>query len=183
VSSLGPLEQGGIPLALVVVAKNDADELGDESQANQDAGRSWTVLQRATLRVESGVVNVGYVFTPPVGLQMADFSQLLLPPPSPVRSPEQSTPGSIWSSHTTTRLKGVEPQTTGTTTIARQFTGMGGGDPLIRQMTGNRSVSPIKQLGTPTTRFPRPKSVIGMRGEGRGMQLVRQMTGGSSIEI
>ena len=60
---------------------------------------------------------------------------------------------------------------------------MGGGDPLARQVTGNRSVSPVKQIGTPTTRFPRPKSVIGMRGEGRGMQLVRQMTGGSSMEV
>lgn len=60
---------------------------------------------------------------------------------------------------------------------------MGGGDSLARQMTGNRSVSPIKQFGTPTTRFARPKSVIGMRGEGRGMQLVRQMTGGGSIEL
>lgn len=94
-----------------------------------------------------------------------------------------STPGCIWSNHTTTRLKGVEPQTTGITTIARQFTGMGGGDTLARQMTGNRSVSPVKQLGMSTTRFARPKSVIGMRGEGRGMQLVRQMTGGGSIEF
>ena len=111
-------------------------------------------------------------------------SQLLLPPSSPIRSPESSTPGSPWLSQTTVKLKGVESQTTGTTTIARQFTGMGGGDPLVRQMTGNRSVSPIKQLGKSTTiRYARPKSVIGMRGEGRGMQLVRQMTGGGSAEV
>lgn len=107
----------------------------------------------------------------------------MLPPPSPVRSPELSNPVSPWLSQTTTKLKGVEPQMTGTTTIARQFTAMGGGDPLIRQMTGNRSVSPAKQLGMSTARFPRPKSVIGMRGEGRGMQLVRQMTGGGSAEL
>ena len=91
--------------------------------------------------------------------------------------------GSFWSNQTPTRIKGVEPQMTGTTTIARQFTGMGGGDPLTRQMTGNRSVSPVKQLGMSTTRYARPKSVIGMRGEGRGMQLVRQMTGGGSAEF
>ena len=109
--------------------------------------------------------------------------QLLLPPSSPIRSPELSTPGSFWSNQTPTRIKGVEPQMTGTTTIARQFTGMGGGDPLTRQMTGNRSVSPVKQLGMSTTRYARPKSVIGMRGEGRGMQLVRQMTGGGSAEF
>lgn len=107
----------------------------------------------------------------------------MLPPSLPIRSPELSGPGSVWLSHTTTKLKGVEPQTTGTTTIARQFTGMGGGDPLVRQMTGNRSVSPVKQLGMSTTRYARPKSVIGMRGEGRGMQLVRQMTGGGSAEL
>jgi len=107
----------------------------------------------------------------------------MLPPSSPIRSPELDGPGSFWLSHTTTKLKGVEPQTTGTTTIARQFTGVGGGDPLVRQMTGGRSVSPVKQLGTPKTRYARPKSVIGMRGEGRGMQLVRQMTGGGSAEF
>ncbi|KAF8898600.1 hypothetical protein BD779DRAFT_1607360 [Infundibulicybe gibba] len=83
-------------------------------------------------------------------------------------------------------------QSTGTTTIARQFTGLGG-DGLSRQLTGSgfaptRSVSPTKQLGGvgtgPGTR-PRPKSVIGMRNtksidEGRGMFLVRQLTGGTS---
>ena len=112
------------------------------------------------------------------------ISQILLPPLSPIRSPELSTPGSFWSNQTTGRVKGVESQLTGTTTIARQFTGMGSGDPLIRQMTGNRSVSPVKQLGmSTTTRYARPKSVIGMRGEGRGMQLVRQMTGGGSMEF
>ncbi|KAF9648525.1 hypothetical protein BDM02DRAFT_3187076 [Thelephora ganbajun] len=109
---------------------------------------------------------------------------LMLPPSSPIRSPELSTPGSFWSSQTTTRLKGVESQMTGTTTIARQFTGMSGGDPLTKQMSSNRSVSPVKQLGiSTTTRYARPKSVIGMRGEGRGMQLVRQMTGGGSAEF
>ncbi|KAF5374786.1 hypothetical protein D9758_000145 [Tetrapyrgos nigripes] len=81
----------------------------------------------------------------------------------------------------------IAPQNTGTT-IARQFTGLGG-DPLVRQITGGglcptRSISPTKQLGmvAPGTIRPRPKSVIGMRhaksvDEGRGMFLVRQMTG------
>ena len=122
-------------------------------------------------------------FSPPVAdSKDAHHLQLLLPPVSPIRSPELSTPGSFWS--TPTRTKGVEAQMTGTTTIARQFTGMGGGDPSARQMTSNRSVSPVKQLGmSTTTRFARPKSVIGMRGEGRGMQLVRQMTGGGGVEF
>ncbi|KAI9572838.1 hypothetical protein HD554DRAFT_2014669 [Boletus coccyginus] len=84
----------------------------------------------------------------------------------------------------------VVPQLTGTTTIARQFTGRSGGDSgILRQLTGGGlsptrqlAGSPTKQLGLATPR-PRPKSVIGMRGsksidEGRGMYLVRQMTGG-----
>lgn len=83
-------------------------------------------------------------------------------------------------------------ENTGTTTIARQFTGMGGGDPgLFRQLTGGglsptRSISPTKQLGMMGGGMrPRPKSVIGMRNtksidEGRGMYLVRQMTGSTS---
>jgi len=88
----------------------------------------------------------------------------------------------------------VIAQMTGTTTIARQFTGLGGsgsgsGDgSLLRQMTGGgisptRSISPTKQLGM---NRPRPKSVVGMRSsksvdEGRGMFLVRQMTGGGGM--
>ncbi|KAF8922418.1 hypothetical protein CPB85DRAFT_48719 [Mucidula mucida] len=104
-------------------------------------------------------------------------------------------------------LTGMQPQLTGTTTLARQFTGVGSGEgsllrhmtgggtsptrsmsptkqlgdtTLLRQLTGggvNRSTSPVKQLGL----RPRPKSVIGSRSksidEGRGMFLVRQMTG------
>ncbi|KAF9229437.1 hypothetical protein BS17DRAFT_743516 [Gyrodon lividus] len=84
----------------------------------------------------------------------------------------------------------VALQFTGTTTIARQFTGRGGGDAgIMRQLTGGGlsptrqlTNSPTKQLGLVTPR-PRPKSVIGTRSgksvdEGRGMFLVRQMTGG-----
>jgi len=71
----------------------------------------------------------------------------------------------------------IFPQNTGVTTIARQFTGA-----ESRYVTGGR-LSPTKQLGlgTPTkvavqftgggskgTIRPRPKSAIGMRGEGRG---------------
>lgn len=109
---------------------------------------------------------------------------LLLPVPSPTRSPLKPThTGSIWAGQTT-RSKEIDPQSTGTTTIARQFTGMGGGDSLIRQMTGG-SLSPTRQLSTSPTRsrtinggkYGRPKSVIGMRGEARGMKLVQQMTG------
>jgi len=84
--------------------------------------------------------------------------------------------------------RGIQPHFTGTTTIARQFTGLRGGDPaLMRQLTGG-GLSPTKQLGTATPR-PRPKSVIGMRSgksvdEGRGMFLVRQMTsGGCSLAL
>lgn len=56
-------------------------------------------------------------------------------------------------------------QYTGTTTLARQFTGMGTAEgALLRQMTGGglsptRSLSPTKQLST----RPRPKSVVAMR--------------------
>ncbi|KDQ30661.1 hypothetical protein PLEOSDRAFT_1111438 [Pleurotus ostreatus PC15] len=93
----------------------------------------------------------------------------------------------------------IAAQMTGTTTLAKQFTGMGGADTvsLIRQMTGggisptrqlSRSRSPTKQLGMVDPPYrPRPKSVIGMRStksvdEGRGMFLVRQMTGGATAD-
>ncbi|KZT74745.1 hypothetical protein DAEQUDRAFT_760767 [Daedalea quercina L-15889] len=103
---------------------------------------------------------------------------------SPVRSP-------VMPSHTGNRS--VVPQYTGTTTIARQFTGLGGLDAaLMRQLTGG-GLSPTRQLSSsptklhdgprPGARYPRPKSVTGIRstksdGEGRGMFLVRQLTGG-----
>lgn len=84
----------------------------------------------------------------------------------------------------------INPQATGTT-LARQFTGLGGSDTgLLRQLTGG-SVSPTRQLTSSPTKmhdgpragrqYPRPKSVIGTSstgGEGRGMFLVRQLTGG-----
>ncbi|KAI0936196.1 hypothetical protein AcV5_004393 [Taiwanofungus camphoratus] len=106
--------------------------------------------------------------------------------PSPVRRP-------LAASHTGGR--GIAPQNTGTTTIARQFTGLGGSSDaaLMRQLTGG-GLSPTRQLTSSPTklhdgprpgagRYPRPKSAIGMRsakgeGEGRGMFLVRQLTGG-----
>jgi hypothetical protein len=94
----------------------------------------------------------------------------------------------------------INPQCTGTTTLARQFTGLGYDGGLLRQLTGG-GLSPTRQLGreSPTKQFGkesptkqlgatrgwakvRPKSVIGVRGksldEGRGMFLVKQMTGG-----
>ncbi|KIY72835.1 hypothetical protein CYLTODRAFT_417610, partial [Cylindrobasidium torrendii FP15055 ss-10] len=86
----------------------------------------------------------------------------------------------------------VPTQLSGTTTLARHFTGMGSNEgSLLRQMTGGasaaappRSLSPTKQMGV----RPRPRSVIGGHGmsrpksmdAGRGMFLVRQMTGGKS---
>jgi hypothetical protein len=87
----------------------------------------------------------------------------------------------------------VTSQFTGTTTIARQFTGMGGDLGLLRQMTGGglsptRSISPTKQLGMigGSGMRPRPKSIVGMRNtksidESRGMFLVRQLTGASGV--
>lgn len=91
--------------------------------------------------------------------------------------------------------KSVTPQFTGSTTIARQFTGMRSADAaMMRQLTGGGlsptrqlAGSPTKQLGLSTPR-PRPKSVIGIRSgksvdEGRGMFLVRQMTGGGSVRV
>ena len=91
---------------------------------------------------------------------------------------------------------------TGTTTLARQFTGIGAqGDPgLFRQLTGG-GISPTRQLSSVPMkthdgprpgagRFPRPKSAIGYAartksegGESRGMFLVRQLTGGKSKEV
>lgn len=89
----------------------------------------------------------------------------------------------------------IPRQHTGGTTIARQLTGLSGGhdSALLRQLTGG-GLSPTRQLTTSPTKTigrqftggsaaggavrPRPKSVIGMRDEGRGMFLVRQMTGG-----
>lgn len=115
-------------------------------------------------------------------------------------SPTRSTP--IAPNHTGSNRGpfGVAPQLTGTTTLARQFTGIGGSDPsLVRQLTGG-GLSPTRQLtSSPTkmhdgprpgvSRFPRPKSAIGYAartksegGEGRGMFLVRQLTGGKNKE-
>ncbi|TFK57303.1 hypothetical protein OE88DRAFT_1690911 [Heliocybe sulcata] len=115
---------------------------------------------------------------------------LLLPaslrsPDSPTRTPLVSQPtGSFWSS------RSIVPQHTGTTTLARQFTGMGSSEGIPRQHTGpGGALSPTRTLSTPGKqpgatpgKFPRPKSAIGTRtksmDEGRGMFLVRQMTGG-----
>ena len=101
-------------------------------------------------------------------------------------------------------------QYTGTTTLARQFTGLGLGvdTGVARQGTGgawsptkHATSSPTKHITSSTTklydgprpgagRFPRPRSVQGTRstdgevrrdaGEGRGIQLIRQLTGGST---
>lgn len=118
--------------------------------------------------------------------------KLLLP--FDMRNPQvESSPRPLVPSYTGRSAGGgssIAPQFTGTTTIARQFTGRGGGDSgILRQLTGGGmssarqlSGSPTKQLGLATPRS-RPKSVIGMRSskstdEGRGMYLVRQMTGG-----
>ncbi|KAI5122566.1 hypothetical protein M0805_004783 [Coniferiporia weirii] len=122
---------------------------------------------------------------------------LLLIPSFPLESPMRP----LVASHTGgtsfqrfPRNEGIVSQLTGTTTIARQFTGMGA---LTSQLTGG-GLNPTRQLGgrssSPTkislsegiegrrAPFPRPKSVVGMRGksvdEGRGMYLVRQLTGG-----
>ncbi|KAH9857904.1 hypothetical protein C2E23DRAFT_769220 [Lenzites betulinus] len=118
-------------------------------------------------------------------------------------SPTRSTP--LVPTHTGNKGPfggGVAPQFTGTTTLARQFTGLGGsGDPaLMRQLTGG-GLSPTRQLtSSPTkmfdgprpgaSRYPRPKSAIGFAartksegGESRGMFLVRQLTGGRNKEV
>ncbi|KAH7931137.1 hypothetical protein BV22DRAFT_1027898 [Leucogyrophana mollusca] len=119
---------------------------------------------------------------------------LLLLPPSLRNSQVESPTKPLVPSFTGRSVgsRGVAPQFTGTTTIARQFTGLRGPDAgMVRQLTGG-GLSPTRQLaGSPTKQLgnapgvlrPRPKSVIGMRSgksidEGRGMFLVRQMTGG-----
>ena len=108
---------------------------------------------------------------------------------NPARSPPIQTTGTG-----TGRGPFVPSQSTGTTTLARQFTGINGGDPsVLRQLTGV-GLSPTRQLSSSPTklfdgprpgaaRYPRPKSVTGVRnvgGEGRGMFLVRQLTGGNT---
>ncbi|OAX44751.1 hypothetical protein K503DRAFT_728370 [Rhizopogon vinicolor AM-OR11-026] len=112
--------------------------------------------------------------------------ECLLLLPANLRSAQAESPTKpLVPSLTGRSIGGIQPQFTGTTTIARQFTGLRGGDPaLMRQLTGG-GLSPTKQLGSATPR-PRPKSVIGMRSgksvdEGRGMFLVRQMTSGGSF--
>ncbi|KAK0465171.1 uncharacterized protein EV420DRAFT_1513130 [Desarmillaria tabescens] len=114
---------------------------------------------------------------------------LLLLSNEPRASPHGSPTRPLSMSSFGDGLSKLLPQNTGTTTIARQFTGLGAGGPndgsLRRQLTGGalgptRSLSPTKQIGVGMR--PRPKSVIGMRSsksvdEGRGMFLVRQMTG------
>ncbi|TCD66366.1 hypothetical protein EIP91_001415 [Steccherinum ochraceum] len=117
---------------------------------------------------------------------------------SPVRSPVMPTATgnrSVVSQFTGSKSV-VTTQLTGTTTIARQFTGLGGPGPdpaLLRQLSGG-GLSPTRQLSSSPTkmhdgpragtpRYPRPKSVTGVRstgGEGRGMFLVRQLTGGNT---
>ncbi|KAH8100617.1 hypothetical protein BXZ70DRAFT_938061 [Cristinia sonorae] len=119
---------------------------------------------------------------------------------SPVRSPVLPTAtgnrssSNVVAPQITGGSKPIAPQFTNGTTIARQFTGLGGPDPaLLRQLTGG-GLSPTRQLSSSPTkmhdgprpgagRYPRPKSVTGVRsttGEGRGMFLVRQLTGGNS---
>jgi hypothetical protein len=116
-------------------------------------------------------------------------AQLLLPSglrSSPQASPTRNmTPQAPSSGNAPPR---VMTQSTGTTTLARHFTGLGGSDAaLMRQLTGG-GLSPTRQLtATPTKQIgkiggrPRPKSIIGMSSrsvdEGRGMYLVRHMTG------
>lgn len=113
---------------------------------------------------------------------------------SPQASPTRTSPTPPFAD--TISPSKVMPQFTGTTTIARQFTGLAGNDVILRQLTGGglsptRSISPTKQLGLMNngvgTKRPRPKSVIGMRmsksvDEGRGVFLVRQMTGSNLNE-
>ncbi|EPT04208.1 hypothetical protein FOMPIDRAFT_148691 [Fomitopsis schrenkii] len=117
--------------------------------------------------------------------------ECLLLLPASMRTPTSPTRSPVMPSNTGNR--GVAPQNTGTTTLARQFTGLGGSDAaLMRQLTGG-GLSPTRQLSSsptkmydgprPGARYPRPKSVTGIRstksdGEGRGMFLVRQLTGG-----
>ena len=137
------------------------------------------------------LVSIEHFPSPPNG-DSYRFDKLLLP--LHLRNPQVEPPLKPLIPSYTGRSTGsgpfVAPQLTGTTTIARQFTGRSGGDlGILRQLTGGGlsptrqlAGSPTKQLGLATPR-PRPKSVIGMRGsksidEGRGMYLVRQMTGG-----
>ncbi|KAI6136752.1 hypothetical protein F5141DRAFT_1076448 [Pisolithus sp. B1] len=125
--------------------------------------------------------------------------ECLLLLPTPMRHPVEEKPLVMSFTGRSTGggpfPKSVTPQFTGSTTIARQFTGMRNTDAaMMRQLTGGGlsptrqlAGSPTKQLGLATPR-PRPKSVVGIRSgksvdEGRGMFLVRQMTGGGSLGV
>lgn len=159
-----------------------------------DVARNLIALLRSTERAVCGVENAWYVSTSPNIIHSntnGHATQLLLgvggsPASSPVRSPPVAGfPGGH---------PRINTQVTGTTTIARQFTGAGGSEAILRQFTGGglsptRSISPTKQLGMFGSgnggMRPRPKSAIGMRNtksvdEGRGMFLVRQLTGATS---
>lgn len=70
--SLAPLERGGIPPVSAAAARTDEDAVDGGMQVNQGVGRSWIVPPRVTQRVESGVVNVGYVESSAADLRLAD---------------------------------------------------------------------------------------------------------------
>ncbi|KAJ7070900.1 hypothetical protein C8F01DRAFT_1108273 [Mycena amicta] len=128
--------------------------------------------------------------------------------PMEMRGSPQTSPARSPVVPTYTGSGKIIPQTTGTTTIARQFTGHGNDPSVFRQLTGARSVSPskgmfssggdaalVRQLtggGLSPTRTrsisptkglasalrPRPKSVVGIRSTTNN--IVRQMTGGGN---
>lgn len=69
-SFLAPLEQDGILLVSVAVARTDGDALDDEIRVNRGVGRSWIVLPRVIPMVGFGAVNAGYVRVPRGGFAM-----------------------------------------------------------------------------------------------------------------
>lgn len=179
-------------------------------QTHQDVVSAWTVVLELITAAGFGVGSVRYVYLSfqhlLSGIRTDYLSYQLLIPSELRSSTRQASPVRSMSSYTGGQfnrfpLTGtgggeniLQPQSTGTTTIARQFTGMSAMNTLAAQLTGS-GLSPTRQLSSrspsPTKMFsrgigagrvfPRPKSVIGARGksidEGRGMFLVRQMTG------
>uniref|UniRef100_A0A0W0G2L2 LIM zinc-binding domain-containing protein n=2 Tax=Moniliophthora roreri TaxID=221103 RepID=A0A0W0G2L2_MONRR len=153
-----PKEPDGTQCVLCAAEDGISRRVEKRIKTSLDVERSLIVQQELMEKVAFGAESAGEYEPSPEG--------------SPVRD-------GLVPTHTGNK---VQPQLTGTTTIARQFTGLGGnGDPgLLRQLPGGglsptRSISPTKQLSSGVR--PRPKSVIGMRSsksvdEGRGMFLL-----------
>ncbi|KDQ63754.1 hypothetical protein JAAARDRAFT_203148 [Jaapia argillacea MUCL 33604] len=217
--SVSPMERGVVPgpqgsrwhASCLVCGGKDAKRrtfgFGEERKVGKEPGCGKKLDSAAKSDGEGGVWCRECLSLLPTSLREGSPTRTtpLIPTPTGNGASFWSNRGASTTAATTTPKGGIAPQYTGTTTIARQFTGLAGGggggeSALLRQLTGG-GLSPTRQLlgssnvkqvplngsgGAGVRRFARPKSVIGMRSEGRlksvdegrGMFLVRQLTGG-----